>query len=247
MMKNPYIKKIGERGDIDIWLVNGFFIRKNIDIEFTNFGHHFTFGFIPKNEFWIDLEHKKGETKYFIDHMLVEHRLMAEGKNKYFAMNQADRVERQERMKSSLAKNYQKVQKDKEQLINKVHKELLNIYSKKVKVWVVNGELVRDFFYLDFTEGGHDKVFSFIPTGEIWLDDDLSVADRKFVMLHELHERNLMSEGHDIGIKNGSVQLDRNYQKIYNPAHLSASKLEYFCRHHPAELEKKLQEEIVKS
>lgn len=244
-MKSPYIKKIDQRGSIEIWLVDGEFIRKNIDIEFTNFGHHFVNNFVPLDEFWIDREKNEGEAKYYIEHMLIEHRLMAEGRDKYWAMKKADQKEREERMRSNLAEKFFPIKKDRELMIEKVHRELFKEFGK-IKVWEVNGELVRDYFYIDFTEGGHDKVFPFIPAGEIWLDDDLSEKERKFVLLHELHERNLMPEGHDISIKNASLKPDHNYEKVYGPAHLSASRLEYYCRQHPDKLEEMLKQEINK-
>ena len=246
-MQKPYIKKIAKRGHIDVWLVDGEYVRDNIDREFTNFGQHYICKFIPENEFWIDQEHKTGEAKFFIDHMLTEHRLMAEGKNSSDAIGAADRVERRERRNSALAKEVYKEKEYKNDLIEKVHKELLKEYSKKTNIWVVSGELVRDFFYTDFTEGGHDRVYAFIPENEVWLDDDLSLQERKFVLLHELHERNLMPDNKQIHIKDGSVIEDKNYTKIYDSAHQSASRLEYFCRHHPEKLEEKLKLEIDKT
>jgi len=245
-IKDVYIKKITARGKIAVWLVDGAKIRRDLNEEFTNFGQHYTYPFIPENEFWIDKEHSKGETRYYIDHMLIEYRLMAEGKSRDFAIDRADLAERRERNKSKLVATIFDTDKDGAEIIKKVHKELLEEYSQKVKVWVVSGELVRSIFYIDFTEGGHDKVYPFIPKNEIWLDDDLNPEERKFVLLHEMHERNLMPEGHDIKIKDGMLQTDKNYTKIYDSAHKSASKLEYYCRHHPEALDKKLKAEVKK-
>jgi len=54
--KLPYIKKIDERGNLQIWIVDGSYIRSHIDEEFTNFGQHYSFSYIPKNELWIERE-----------------------------------------------------------------------------------------------------------------------------------------------------------------------------------------------
>jgi Mn-dependent DtxR family transcriptional regulator len=94
-------------------------------------------------------------------------------------------------------------------------------------VWVIRGDLVRDFYFIDFTEGGHDKVYHFVPEKEVWLDDDLNPRERKFVLLHELHERHLMSQGWP-----------------YHKAHRSASEIEHYCRIHLQEIDKKLRIEI---
>jgi hypothetical protein len=77
--KLPYLEKVDERGNLQVWVVDGSYIRGHIDEEFTNFGQHYCFPFIPKNELWIDQEAKNDERRFFIDHLLVEHRLMAKG------------------------------------------------------------------------------------------------------------------------------------------------------------------------
>jgi len=245
--KEIYIKRLGKRGDITVWLVDGAKVRRDLDEEFTNFGHFYIHPIIPKNEFWIDKEQKEGEAKYYIDHMLVEHELIASGKTKGYATDRADAVERRERRKSKLVEMGIKKEISDKEIIKKIHKKLLEEYGGKVKVWIVDGELVRGIFYVDFTEGGHDKVFPFIPKKEIWLDDDLNPDEMKFILLHEIHERNLMPEGHDIKISRGSVKANKNYTKVYDSAHQSASRLEYYCRHHLEKSDKELKKEIDKS
>jgi hypothetical protein len=39
-----------------------------------------------------------------------------------------------------------------------------------VRVWIVNGRLVRSAFDIDFTAGGHDHVYEFVPEGEVWAE-----------------------------------------------------------------------------
>ena len=91
---------------------------------------------------------------------------------------------------------------------------------------MVDGRLVRSVFDIDFTEGGHEYVYEFIPENELWIDNDVKQYERGYVILHELHERNKMMKG-----------------MTYNKAHQESSKIEYFCRHHPDELQDKLSEE----
>jgi len=226
-MKKPYIKKICDVPPFSVWFVDGQYIRTNIDEEFTNFGQHYRFGFIPEKEFWIDNEKVKNEAKFYIDHLLAEYKLMSKGKDYSTAIEFADKVERRERKKEVILKRgFEHV--DKKLLADKVKQSLVRKYSSSnVKVWIVDGELVRSLFFIDFTEGGHDKVYGFVPKGEIWIDNDLSPKERKFVLLHEAHERNLMSKG-----------------MTYNDAHRSSSSIEFFCRHHPKALEKNLAKEL---
>jgi hypothetical protein len=250
MKKKPYIKKYGVFSDFQVWIVDGRYIRTHIDKEFTNFGQHYSFKFIPENEFWIDKPYSGGgEEKFYIEHMIVENRLMAEGKTYHQAIRQASKIEQMERKKAELIKEKLISNISHEEILHSIHKKLLKKYSKKIQVWVVNGQMVRDMFFIDFTEGGHDKVYPFIPENEIWLDDDLSLRERKFVLLHELHERNIMAKhkaGSMISIKRGQSVLDKNYTKIYEDAHVSASELEYHCRHNPKETDKFLRKELKK-
>ncbi len=227
-MKKPYIKKLDEIGPLTVWVVDGQYIRKNVDEEFTNFGQHFRFRFIPSREFWIDEEHGPGEERFFVDHLLVERRLMAEGMGYDKALERADAVERRERRKAELVREIARLPK--KGIVENIHKRLLNKYSGAVSVWIVKGELVRSLYFIDFTEGGHDKVYHFVPKNEVWLDDDLGAGERRFVLLHELHERHLMTLGWP-----------------YFKAHRSASKIEYHCRAHPEELEADLRLEARKN
>ena len=226
-MKKPYVKKIAVISKFTVWLVDGQYVRTKMDEEFTNFGQHYRFRFIPRNEFWIDHLHGPGEAHFFIDHLLIENRLMAEGVGYDQALARADRAELKERYKVDFIRRHHTAGQSPPATIRRVHKTLLRSYSRDLRVWIISGELVRDLFFIDFTEGGHDKVYHFVPAGEVWLDDDLMRTERPFVLLHEVHERRLMAGGLD-----------------YPHAHRSASHLEYFCRHHPGQLKKKLAEEV---
>jgi hypothetical protein len=223
-LKPPYLNKVGARGRITIWLVDGTYVRTHMDEEFTNYGQHFAFKFIPENEFWIDREGKSDEVPFFIDHLLVEHRLMTKGVAYDDALEAADKVERKERKKSGDVDSLTKGGSLPDPA--RAHETLWKHLTSGVNVWIVNGRLVRSVFDVDFTEGGHDHVYEFVPQNEVWIDNDLEEAERPYVLLHELHERNLMAKGWD-----------------YDHAHEDSSKLEYHCRHNPDELHTALAKE----
>ncbi len=221
-LKPPYIEKIDERGDLSVWIVDGSYIRGHVDEEFTNFGQHYRYPYIPVNELWIDREAEHDERQFFIEHLLVEHRLMAKGMPYEKALPEADRMERRERRRSGdvnlMTHHGQKLPNGKD-----VHERLWRTLDNGVTVWIVDGRLVRSVFDIDFTEGGHDHVYEFVPQNEVWIDDAIVESERGYVLLHELHERNRMAEGWS-----------------YNKAHYESSRLEYRCRHHPDELHDKL-------
>ena len=217
-LKPPYLERDETRGDYQVWIVDGAYIRGHMDEEFTNFGQHYRYPYIPDKEFWIDKEAEHDERRFFIDHLLVEHDLMAKGASYSDAITQADQVERKERRR---AIDFRKLTRGGEGLPNgsMVHESLWKKLENAVSVWIVNGRLVRSLFDIDFTAGGHDHVYEFVPTGEVWIDDAIEEQERGFVLLHELHERNRMSAG-----------------MPYSQAHAESSRLEFHCRHHPDEL-----------
>jgi hypothetical protein len=229
-MPKPYLKKYSIIPPFTVWIVDGQYVRTHLGEEFTNFGAHYRFQFIPKNEFWIDREINDGEEQFYIDIMLTMYRAIKSGKTHAQAVALADKVEARERHKSDLFKKIQPMIQHKKEILQKIHKQFLRSLSGGVKVWIVDGELVRDLFYLDFTEGGHDKVYCFVPTGEVWIDDDVAPKERKCILIHELHERRRMAQGWD-----------------YAKAHYASSRLECYCRYHPDRLDAKLQEEIKKN
>ena len=217
-LKHPYLRKIDKRGDIQVWIVDGSYVRGHIDEEFTNFGQHYRYAYIPKNEFWIDEEAEHDERKFFIDHLLVEHQLMAKGMSYDKALVEADTTERKERRHAGdVAKATHRGQQLPDG--SAAHERLWKKLENGINVWVVNGRFVRSVFDIDFTAGGHDHVYEFVPTGEVWIDDAITEKERGFVLLHELHERNRMEDG-----------------VPYSKAHAESSRKEFWCRHHPDEL-----------
>lgn len=171
-IKLPYLKKIDERGSLQVWLVDGSYIQTHLDEEFTNFGQHYSFPCIPKNELWIDQEAENDERRFFIDHLLVEHRLMSQGVPYNKALGEADKVEQRERRRAGdvrrLTHGGKELPDGKE-----AHERLWKKLENNISVWIVNGRLVRSVFDTDFTEGGHDYVYEFVPENEVWIDNDI--------------------------------------------------------------------------
>jgi len=229
-LKKPYIKKNSEIEGFNVWIVDGNYIRNHIDVEFTNSGLNYRFPFIPKDELWIDEQFgDKDEVEYFAVGLLNYQRLRDEGILRRPAIVLADKMERSLRHKD-LRKEYGSFSKaTKEKISRRVHKKLLHDYSNKVKVWIVRGNLVRSLYFIDFTEGGHDWAYKFVPGNEVWIDDDIKPRERKYIILHEILERNLMSRGWR-----------------YNRAHAFVSRVESYYRKNPKKLNKRIVVEVNK-
>jgi hypothetical protein len=214
----PYIEEIDRRGDIRVWTVDGIYIRLNLDKEFTNYGQHYRFSFIPLNEVWIDRTAGEDDSQFIIDHMLIEHRLMAAGVPYEKALARAEKEEQKERRRAGVI-NKSDHQKQRLSGGEEVHLRLWKKLESGVRIWIVNGRFVKSIFDIEFIAGGHEYIYDFIPEREVWIDETIPETERGFILLHELHEWNQMSGG-----------------TKYNLAHTESSRLEYRCRHHPDEL-----------
>ena len=245
-MKKPYMKKIGLFSGYKVFYVNGYFIRRNIDKRFPNYGLHRTFKFVPKNEFWIDYENSSKEARFIIINFLAFQKELEKGKSEAEANRIATRIEKREREKSKILMKLKKF-KLKTEIIKRVHiKRLFKKYTKNMHIWRVKGKLVRDLFNVDFNQGGHGYVYPFIPKNEVWIDDASYYKELPFILIHELHERRLMARGW----KYDSVGLSKTLRKkgdnrIY--AHPAAEDLEYWCRKHPKSIKRVLFKELSKN
>ncbi|MCX6750071.1 MAG: hypothetical protein NTZ83_01295 [Candidatus Pacearchaeota archaeon] len=242
-MKKPYIKKIMDIAGYEVWYVNGYYIRKHLDRAFPNYGGNRNFVFIPKNEFWIDYENGEKEARYFVDTFLALENALEEGKSHKEAIEIANKKEKSERDKSKSVKKLKKI-KIKEELLKKIHKKpIFEKYTKNLKIWIVKGSIVRDLFDVDFNQGGHDKVYAFIPENEIWIDDSLYRKEIPYVLIHELHERKLMFKGWQYDSL-GQSQFSRKGRADRKSAHFAAEKLEFLIRNKPKKIKKVLLKEI---
>lgn len=80
-MENPYLELLGESPDgMEIFLVDGRFVRENMDFDFTEGGNHYRYPeFIPENEIWVDDDMSEDEREFVIVHEVIEATLMAQG------------------------------------------------------------------------------------------------------------------------------------------------------------------------
>ena len=98
---------------------------------------------------------------------------MSKGVSYEKGLVEADRIERKERRRVG---DVAKATLHGQQLPDghSVHERLWKRLENGVEIWVVNGRLVRSVFDIDFTAGGHDHVYEFVPEGEVWIDDAIT-------------------------------------------------------------------------
>jgi len=210
--------------DVDVYLVDGWYIRNNLQIEFTSCAEHYQFpDLVPLNEIWIDLGLTDWDMEYAIYYLLWERRYASQGDSYALAVKKSDERELEKRHEETGSPNPQLTTTER---VPEVHKKLLCTTTDGLEVWLVDGELVRSLFFVDFTEGRNAGApgSSYVPENEIWIDDQLLVGERGFVLFHELHEFHLIR--------------DKGWN--YLRAHRDSSAKELVLRHHPNRLEKAL-------
>lgn len=80
-IQNIYRVPAGTREGIDIWIVDGYMVRKNIYPDFGFSGNDKSYHFIPQKEIWIDGQVSCDETEYSIATELKERKLIEGGKS----------------------------------------------------------------------------------------------------------------------------------------------------------------------
>jgi len=190
-----YLRHLDTVDGVRCFVVDGFRVRNRLDVEFTNGAHHFVRKYVPKDEVWLDSEaNGANEIPLWMNHQLEERRLMSEGATYHSALRIASRLEREARRKA-LAGRKKLSAKEAQGLARRKGEEWLtdqSPHSLGVSIWVVSGRVVRDHLYNDFTLGGHNRRYKFIPSGEIWIDDAVVPAERPIILMHEIRELGLM-------------------------------------------------------
>ncbi len=225
-----HLKKIGRVDGITAWLVDGGLVRKELNENFVQSGAHNRFAFVPADEFWIDADTDFREHRFFLDRFFAEQTLLKAGTPPEKTEEIAAALEQHSR-EEALSGEILKLKDKQKALVEKIHKKQFTPYSSEhLKIWIVDGKLVRDLVFLEYDAGGHDRVYPWIPKDEIWIEEALPEKERLFILLHELHERFLMGLG-----------------KKYPEAHHGATIIEDRFRDHPTELDARIREELDKN
>jgi hypothetical protein len=75
-----------------------------------------------------------------------------------------------------------------------LHKVLIHTIDNGLKIFLVDGNAVRNQFNPDFTKGGHNLAYKFIPKDEIWIENVGGPQEMKDILAHELYEHLEMQE-----------------------------------------------------
>jgi hypothetical protein len=210
-------KHVLSHADCTVYSVNGLAVRNAAqpDEEFGNFATQDEFPeLIPKDEIWIPEKLAPREGIFFIANALTQRKCLADGASDK-AYDNGIEVERHLREKlNGIEFRDGKPHKHVPDAIYLEHYLTLPDPEGPVRVWVVDGNLVRSYYKTDYTEGGHGYVYPWVPRLEIWIEDGVDRCELPFIVSHEYIERRLMR---DAGID-------------YDTAHNICSKVEYELR-----------------
>ncbi len=88
---------------------------------------------------------------------------------------------------------------------------------------MVDGPKIRRELYIDFSIGGNDQRYKFIPKNEIWIDNSISVEELQYTIIHEIFERKLLKKGltynraHDLAAQEEWKYRQKNKSYIQLP------------------------------
>ncbi len=204
--------------DYTVYSVNAYAVRDMAkpDEEFGNFATRDDFpDAIPEGEIWISAKIAAREGIFFIANALTQMHLMAVGRSEDKAYDEGIEVERILREKlNGVEFRDGKPHKHVPEAIYLKHYHTLPDPQGPVQVWLVDGNLVRSYYKIDYTEGGHGYVYPWVPKNEIWVEDGVDHRELPYITAHEYLERRLMR---DAGME-------------YDPAHEVCSTVEFDLR-----------------
>jgi len=73
-------------------------------------------------------------------------------------------------------------------LLKKVERKIAGKILGNITVYFVDGETVRDFLDIDFTQAGHGNRYFYIDPNELWVEEYLRPPDCAATIIHEQTE-----------------------------------------------------------
>ena len=212
-LKKPYVRKLGQISKFTIWIFDGNWARTNLDIELDNFAHHRLFPkVVPEYEIWIDRGVDPREIKLFIARSLFEWHLFSKKKSSNTVYAASNVFEKRLRKGYGLMSN--KITPEKAKL------ELFHTTQDGIEIWIVDGAYVRQppGGNMNFAGAAHWLVphDHYIPEGEVWIDKQITDAERRFVAIHELCENIIM--------RSTKMTYDQAHKFFATPLELEARK-----------------------
>jgi hypothetical protein len=240
----------GKKGGYDIWIIDGYKVRKDIYNYFLYGGNEQRYLFVPVGEIWIDHAVSCEEFEMTLAHELNERSLMDRLGWKYDPAHDSSLA-----IEVVMRRRFDSICRSHEAFLPKMPprdlegtKEirdipdsiyLTGIYRvplgkrEGISIWIVDGYKVRATVFPDFGFSGNDLEYRFIPAKEIWIDGQVSAEETEYSIIAELIERGMMEKGIDydsaygtaidstIKLRNAMEQLIRKHPPVLVPDSLT--------------------------
>jgi hypothetical protein len=180
---------------MELKLVDGCGIRNNVDVDFCGVGSRYFYDYIPDGELWLD-DVLAGESDFFVRSHHFELELWKSGLSR-------------DEVRSKLYEKFATKRLVKPDVVLGIYPNSSN--RKDVRVFIVNGRMVRKYYDPAFIQGGHDLVYDYIPKNTVWLEKAFE-KEHRFIFVHEIYERECMRKnGRDYS---SAHELACNVEKI---------------------------------
>jgi hypothetical protein len=202
-MERQYDPKLNKKrylnhADCVVYTVNGYAVRNATqqDEEFGNFATHDEFpDCIGEREVWVSEKLAAREGVFFAANALTYLARVAAGAPNaaYDAGIEAERA-----LRASVNGVEFRDGKPHKRVPDALYLgEYVTLPDPKgpVTVRLVDGNLARSYYKTDYTQGGHNSVYPWVPRQEIWVEDGTDHREIHFIVCHEYLERRLMRDG----------------------------------------------------
>ena len=225
MTKIPVLKRINLNGNgaiRQVCIVDGFYIRNRMNIEYCGAESRAENIEVPRRKLWLDVLLEDERDDYVRRY---------NGARQYNFVNDRpsdalEKVRLEQIDVSTQLRRYLKREVD-----PSIGSVVLG--QKRLRLYIVDGFLVREYYHTGFIQGGHDKhpeFRKFIPPREIWVERKFE-KEREPIILHELVERQVIrNRERDWRRRRSRPPDDEVRRRWYDLAHEVANGLEITFR-----------------
>lgn len=220
---------------LDIYIVDGELVRREIYSDFIFGGNEQRYPFVPHNEIWIDNTIPSREYITTLKHEVNEMNLMKNLGWTYLQAHDSSlmievkmrnefkyQAEEHEKNLDSVYVTDTDDRKEIPGIPDKV--KLKNIYLQKIEdkgsilnIWLVDGDKIRRDIYPDFGFNGDWNDYNFIPENEIWIDGNMSCESYYLSLIEEKSFVEFLSGGmdYDEAVKKTGEKVNIFRRKFY--------------------------------
>lgn len=229
---------MGKIDSLEIYIVDGDLIRREIYSDFIFGGNEQRYLFVPHNEIWIDDAIPNREYTTTLKHEINEMTLMRDKGMNYIAAHDSSLM-----LEVKLRTQFQKDALEHEKNLPEVSPfdtdsikqisslpdkiKLKDIYLEKREckgnpftIWIIDGDKIRREIYPDFGFSGDWYDYNFIPENEIWIDGCISCGEFIYLLEEEKSSVELINSGveyHEAEAKSDIIVQElrkKNYNEL---------------------------------